>query len=159
MPVGYFPSHPRGYRENPRYPVLRGPDHCHHCLCTPCVIQLPPDFSVGQLVLIRPMMRRGSGSTASFGRYWVTLGCGMMRSTCGGRREEPSFMIKGKLCPNVLLLKYTYTTVSTLHKSLPFSTLARRSQPWCHDGNYRDYKSTFEADMANEPEAEFPPED
>ena len=45
--VGYFPSHPRGYRENPRYPVLRGPDHCHHCLCTPCVIQLPPDFLRG----------------------------------------------------------------------------------------------------------------
>jgi hypothetical protein len=45
--VGYFPSHPRGYRENPRYPVLRGLDHCRYCLCAPCVIQLPPDFLRG----------------------------------------------------------------------------------------------------------------
>ena len=42
-----FPSHPRGYRENPQYPVLRGPDHCHYCLCAPCVIQLLPDFLRG----------------------------------------------------------------------------------------------------------------
>jgi hypothetical protein len=27
--------------------VLRGPDHCHYCLCSPCVIQLPPDFLRG----------------------------------------------------------------------------------------------------------------
>ena len=42
-----FPSHPRGYRQNPQHPVLRGQNHCRHCLCAPCVIQLPPDFLRG----------------------------------------------------------------------------------------------------------------
>ena len=45
--VGCFPSHPYSYQENPQYPLLRGPNHCHYCLCAPCVIQLPPDFLRG----------------------------------------------------------------------------------------------------------------
>ena len=39
--------HPRGYRKSPRYPMLRGENHCPHCLCAPCVIALPPDFLKG----------------------------------------------------------------------------------------------------------------
>ena len=46
--IGFFPLvTPADDRENPQYPVLRGPDHCHYCLCAPCVIQLPPDFLRG----------------------------------------------------------------------------------------------------------------
>ena len=38
---------PRGYRKSPSYPMLRGENHCPHCLCAPCVIALPPDFLKG----------------------------------------------------------------------------------------------------------------
>ena len=30
-----------------RTPVLGGANHCRHCLCSPCVIELPPDFLRG----------------------------------------------------------------------------------------------------------------
>ena len=33
--------------KNPRCPELRGQNHCPFCLCTPCVIALPPDFLKG----------------------------------------------------------------------------------------------------------------
>ena len=39
--------HPRGYRLNSQCPVLRGENHCQHCLCAPCVITMPPDFLQG----------------------------------------------------------------------------------------------------------------
>ena len=42
-----YPNHPRGYRENPKCPVLHGKDHCPHCLCAPCVIAHPPEFLRG----------------------------------------------------------------------------------------------------------------
>ena len=45
--VDHYPSHPRSYRQNPQFPVLRGINHCRYCLCAPCVIQLPPDFLHG----------------------------------------------------------------------------------------------------------------
>ena len=45
--VGTFASHPRGYQQNPQHPVLRGQNHCPHCLCAPCVIAQPPDFLRG----------------------------------------------------------------------------------------------------------------
>ena len=37
-------AHPRGYKRCPRCPVLRGENHC---LCTLCVIALPPEFLKG----------------------------------------------------------------------------------------------------------------
>ena len=45
--AGMFPRHPKGYHQSPRYTLLRGHNHCQHCLCSPCVIALPPDFLRG----------------------------------------------------------------------------------------------------------------
>ena len=42
-----FPSHPKGYHQSRDYPVLRGHNFCRYCLCSPCVIELPPDFLRG----------------------------------------------------------------------------------------------------------------
>ena len=42
-----FPSHPKGYCQSCDYPVLRGQNFCCHCLYSPCVIDLPPDFLHG----------------------------------------------------------------------------------------------------------------
>ena len=42
--VERFRNHPRGYRQNPHFSVLRGQNFCPYCLCSPCVIALPPDF-------------------------------------------------------------------------------------------------------------------
>ena len=42
-----FPSHPNGYRQSGNVPVLRGQNFCRYCLCSPCVIDLPPDFLRG----------------------------------------------------------------------------------------------------------------
>ena len=43
-----FPNHPRGYRSSPHVPVLRvDDDHCLHCLCALCIIDVPPDFLRG----------------------------------------------------------------------------------------------------------------
>ena len=44
-----FPSYPKGYRQSQTrdYPVLRGQNFCRYCLCSPCVIDLPPDFLCG----------------------------------------------------------------------------------------------------------------
>ena len=38
---------PRGYKDATTYPILRGHNHCSYCLCSPCVIALPPDFLRG----------------------------------------------------------------------------------------------------------------
>ena len=38
---------PRGYKNSPSAPVLHGLNHCHECLCSPCIVQLPPDFLRG----------------------------------------------------------------------------------------------------------------
>ena len=40
-------AHPRGYRTSPRCPALRAEGHCPDCLCTPCIITVPPDFLKG----------------------------------------------------------------------------------------------------------------
>ena len=45
--VARFRNHPRGYRQNPHFPVLCGQNFCPYCLCSPCVIALPPDFLRG----------------------------------------------------------------------------------------------------------------
>ena len=45
--IEIYPSHPKGYRNSPHVPVLRGVHHCPHCLCAPCVITHPPDFLFG----------------------------------------------------------------------------------------------------------------
>ena len=42
-----YTNHPKGYRNNPLCPVLRGIGHCPHCLCAPCVIAHPPDWLRG----------------------------------------------------------------------------------------------------------------
>ena len=42
-----FPSHPEGYRQSSSCPILRGRNNCPNCLCSPCVIALPPDFLRG----------------------------------------------------------------------------------------------------------------
>ena len=54
-----------------------------------------------------------------------------------------------------------YTVMSTLHIiSLPTCTCQEIGSRYpSYDGQYRDYKSTFEADKEYEPEAEFPPVD
>ena len=38
---------PRGYKDASQYPRLRGQGFCRCCLCSPCVIVLPPDFLRG----------------------------------------------------------------------------------------------------------------
>lgn len=38
---------PLGYRLLSDAPVHRGPNYCQNCLCTPCIIQKPPDFLRG----------------------------------------------------------------------------------------------------------------
>ena len=47
FPSDTYPSHPYGYKESRNCPVLRGQDSCPYCLCSPCVIMLPPDFLCG----------------------------------------------------------------------------------------------------------------
>ena len=42
-----FPSNPKGYRHTRDHPVLRGQNFCRYCFCSPCVIELPPDFLRG----------------------------------------------------------------------------------------------------------------
>ena len=38
---------PRGYRHSPTAPILKGINYCQDCLCSPCVVVLPPDFLRG----------------------------------------------------------------------------------------------------------------
>ena len=47
LSAGTFPSHPYGYRQSRNCPVFRGRNSCSYCLCSPCVIALPPDFLHG----------------------------------------------------------------------------------------------------------------
>ena len=42
-----YNTHFQDYRHSPTVPVLRGLNHCNYCLCSPCVIQQPPDFLMG----------------------------------------------------------------------------------------------------------------
>ena len=41
------PAGPKGYRNSSNAPLLLGPSHCPQCLCSPCVIEQPPDFLAG----------------------------------------------------------------------------------------------------------------
>ena len=85
----------------------------------------------------------------------MTWGFGETRSTCRGRREGQPCTTKGdnpQVCHNC---KYTVTLCNPHY--VPFSILDTGNQiQTSHDGQYRDYKSTFEADMEYEPETEFP---
>lgn len=48
MYLGIVRDLPLGYRELSSAPRLRGPNHCQHCLCAPCIVQHPPNFLRGQ---------------------------------------------------------------------------------------------------------------
>ena len=46
VPPGPSGVAPKGYK-GLEFPILGGEHPCDHCKCTPCVIELPPDFLVG----------------------------------------------------------------------------------------------------------------
>ena len=47
IPLGRLRGVPLGYHSLEEAPLRRGPSHCEKCLCSPCVIQRPPDFLRG----------------------------------------------------------------------------------------------------------------
>ena len=38
---------PKGYSRAEDVPVLRGSNHCRHCLCSPCIVTKPSNFLRG----------------------------------------------------------------------------------------------------------------
>ena len=77
--VGTTRDVPRGYSTAADVPVLRGPNHCEHCLCTPCVISKPPHFLRGSC---DPHPANSEKRHMLYKRFWRCL------STLGVWKDE-----------------------------------------------------------------------
>ena len=62
-------SAPKGY-DGTQFPVLDGDDRCIHCLCTPCIVSMPPDFLVGSSV---PHLRNNTKRFKLYKKFWGLL--------------------------------------------------------------------------------------
>ena len=51
-------------------PILRGSNHCPHCLCTPCVTTVPPDFLMGSA---SPHPANAEKRHRLYQKFWGTL--------------------------------------------------------------------------------------
>ena len=63
-------EHPYGYRERISYPKLNGPNRCPHCLCTPCIIDMPPEYLRGSA---SPHDANDEKRYMLYRKFWRTL--------------------------------------------------------------------------------------
>ncbi|XP_064397775.1 uncharacterized protein LOC135344493 [Halichondria panicea] len=126
-PQEEYPHHVRGYQHNPATPVLRGIDHCIHCLCSPCVIQLPPDFLRGSC---GPHPANDEKRHQLYRKFWRLLNT-----------------LRVWVDDEYLARKETKTVIHDKREIIPKCVVLeiRRRYP-SHNGIYRDYRSTFEAE-------------
>ena len=144
-----FPSHPNGYRESRNYPVLRGRNNCPYCLCSPCVIALPPDFLRGAC---GPHPANDEKRYRLYTLFWRLL------NTLGVWRDEEYLQRKERRTVRVDKRDIIPKCIITVSNSCPhyikllvnnifYLQEIRRRYP-SHDGQYKDYVSTFEAESA-----------
>jgi hypothetical protein len=68
-PPGLTYVAPKGYK-GLEFPVLGGDNPCEHCKCTPCVIELPPDFLLGSGA---PHIRNKHKRYPLYRRFWSLM--------------------------------------------------------------------------------------
>ena len=146
-----FPSHPNGYRQSRACPVLRGQNFCPHCLCSPCVIALPPEFLRGYC---SPHPANDEKRYRLYRLFWALL------STLGVWRDEEYLQMKEsrtsrddrrEIIPKcIITVSRNQIKLKVVQKyQYLYSQEVRRRYP-SFDGQYRDYMSTFEAESAVE---------
>ena len=70
---------PKVYSRAEDVPVLRGSNHCRHCLCSPCIVMKPPNFLRGSC---DPHPANSEKRHMLYKKFWRCL------STLGFWRDE-----------------------------------------------------------------------
>lgn len=114
-------AHPHGWRRFLLAPKFRGQDHCLHCLCSPCVVELRPDYLRG---MCDPHPANHGKRHRLFSLYWHSL------NDLGLWDDEE--YLRGK-APRMAIN-------DDLRDTVPECVIkeVRRRYP-THDGNYNDY--------------------
>ena len=116
IPVGNYPHHPRGYRHQRVYPIIRGESHCPHCFCTPCVIEMPPDFLQGSA---SPHPANDEKRYRLYRLFWRTLNdLGVWRDDEYLARKERRTVIhdRREIFPECIIAVSTVYTCIVVHK-------------------------------------------
>ena len=107
-----FSDHPRGYQSSPHVPVLRGDDYCQHCLCSPCIINVPPDYLRDRC---GPHPANDEKRHRLYGLFWRTLkDLGVWRDEEYLQRKQEKTVIGDRrdIMPDcVIIVSYLYHTI------------------------------------------------
>jgi len=131
--------------------VLRGPNHCSHCLCAPCVVDMPPDFLKGSCDAHPANAEKRHRLYRMFWRLLNDL-CVWQDPEYLRRKERRTVRDDRRdiLPPCIIqvILHNTCTCIMLVHTNynlLIYTQEVRNRYP-SHDGEYRDYMSTFDAE-------------
>ena len=145
--VDTYPSHPNGYRQSSNVPVFRGRNSCPYCLCSPCVITMPPDFLRGAC---GPHPANGEKRYRLYRAFWGllnTLGVWSDEEYLQRKEQRTVIMDKRDIIPKCIITVSMLQIVHIIKITATYLQEVRRRYP-SHDGVYKDYVSTFEAESA-----------
>ena len=139
---------PLGYRQLSGAPVHRGANYCRDCLCSPCIIQCPPDYLWGSC---GPHPANAEKRHTLYRKFWRSLkALGVWHDEDYLRRKEARTVRDDRrdIMPDCVIEVHTLYPHTTTVYLLYFCLLQeiRRRYP-SHDGEYRDYLSTFDASV------------
>ena len=147
--VDHYPSPPpHSYQQNPQFPILRGTNHCRYCLCTPCVIWLPPDFLRGSASLCSANDEKRHRLYHLFWKLLSDVGLWQDEEYLQMKEGRIAIYDKREIIPKCVITVSTlqHYVIHIAYLSL-YLTQEIRSRYPSHDGQYRDYKSMFEAEF------------
>ena len=132
-------------------PCTCGDNHCPHCLCDPCVIQIPPDFLVGSA---GPHPANVEKRHVLYTKFWTLLQdlCVWNDEYLHRKERRTTRDDRKEIMPNcVLKVGFLYVHTSTSQNldilSLYLQIIQEiRRRYASHDGNNCDYRSTFDAE-------------
>ena len=106
---------PRGYKKNPP-PLLLGPSHCPHCLCSPCIINQAPDFLAGSA---SPHPANDSKRHHLYRLFWKTLkdlGVWGTEQYLNRKEQQTRRFDKRELIPDCIVNVRTYYIILYIYK-------------------------------------------
>ena len=137
---------PSGYNRIEDVPLLRGHNHCQHCLCSPCVVVQPPNFLRGSC---DPHPANSEKRHMLYRKFWRCLSSlGVWRDDGYLRRKEARTVREDRrdIIPDCIVEVGPWSESNDLN-NFPFFFLLQeiRNRYPSHDGCYRDYLSTYDA--------------
>ena len=144
-------DHPYGYRTSPIIPILRGEDFYPHCFFVPCIILRPPHYLRG---MCGPHLANNEKRHLLCIKFWRTLkDFNLWNDEKHLQRKEERTVRDDKrdIIPNCIITVSFFFILSTSLFICTYIMYMLFMQEICRrypsmDGNYSDYKSTFDAE-------------